>query len=171
MFWLRPKPGKCCCPDVDLRIPTATSWRWNAPWTNVLRDVHVLLFVVSQSSNSFIGKMPDCRSRWIVFAINCCSEYELQAMIATTWHFLTCKSNNLGASLGKKKTAWNILSSSHSNNPPGYPNVFSNCVNIDWILIVGLHPISIGLLDTLNWSGMFSSSIQKHARLMLMYER
>ncbi len=24
-----------CCLDVDLRIPTAMSWHWNAPWTNV----------------------------------------------------------------------------------------------------------------------------------------
>ncbi len=31
-----------CCPDVDPRIPTAMSWRWNKLWTNVLRDVHIL---------------------------------------------------------------------------------------------------------------------------------
>ncbi len=67
-------------------------------------------------------------------------------MIATSWPCSTRKDNNSGALLGNK-SAWDILSLIHINNPPSCLNIFSNCVNIDWILIMGFHPINVGSLD------------------------
>jgi hypothetical protein len=96
-----------CCAYV-FRRPTAIRRCWYAPWTNNLSNVHLLLAVVSQSSNSSIGKIPDWRRRCTVFLINCVSEYGLCTIIATSWHCSTLRNNNSGASLGIKSNLNNL---------------------------------------------------------------
>ncbi len=92
LCWLATYP---CCPVVCNW--TATSQRVYAPCTKSLRDLYVLLGVVSQSLNSLIGNIPDAINNWMVLVINCIGVYGLFAITCISWHCLMCQKRHSGA--------------------------------------------------------------------------
>ncbi len=78
MLWLGAYP---CCPDV-LHSWTAMRRCLYAPRMNFFSSGHVLIMVASQSSNSFMGKMPDWKRRWMAFAMSFSCMYGLCMMSA-----------------------------------------------------------------------------------------
>ncbi len=53
----------------------------------------------------------------------------------------------------------------------GFPYDVLSCSRMMSIVIVEFHPVRLGVFDTLNWLEIESSSVLKHARLILFKDR
>ena len=132
---------------------------------NRLRSVHVFATSRSQSSNSFIGKTPDCKRSCTAQFTSWVCEYGLPPMRATSWQRSRRRKSDSGTSFAPNG-ARNTLSLSHIVVPVGLPYDVSSCDKIICTLIVGFHPFRLGSLDTLKLLSMLSSSIRNNALLM-----
>ncbi len=99
-----------CCPDI-FHSWTVTRHRLYVLWMNTL--------VNSQSSNSFMGKIPNWRRRWMVFAMSCSWVYRFCAMSAISWHCSIWWKSSSGAWV-RRKGDLNNSSFSHTVLPLVY---------------------------------------------------
>ncbi len=66
---------------------------------------------------------------------------------------------------------WNKVSLLNKVIIFGIPYKFWSWLRITLMDIVEFHPVRDGVVETLNWVAIFVSNMQKHARVMFLYDK
>ncbi len=135
----------------------------------VLRAGYILGVIASQSSNSLSGKMLDCINSLMALLMICVSVYGSCARACISWHCSILQIRDSGASAGLNRLQ-KCMSLVNSIIVSGFPYIPLSWPSIFCMVMLAYQPIRVGTLETLNWSETFSSSMQKHALIMFLYE-